>query len=353
MKNIKKNNSILFLAVLLLGVIFAAATFTKAYTISDEQPSFFTINDDDDDDDGIDDDKEDLNERKIEIELDSDEAKISSEFESNSTENEIEIEIKAEDDSLRIKYEYSTEIDDNETELEFSIKFFEIIEYIDNNNDSMYDDSIDTAVQIYELGDFKPIAYLYENLTQGELYTFTVTTIDDVFTAKIYATGEFLEVGDTLITPTEIKVDLIISNFPYIDDESALALNVKLEVEGEVEYDEETEDEEYERSTLEKELEINVNDYLGFFSWSEISLVDGVERPVLANFYDNEGSEQKLYLNYYRGDLIIHDPKIGVMNVLNLGPTNLFSLSLFTIGGISLLVVFSIALVGLRKLKRK
>ncbi|MHA1211371.1 MAG: hypothetical protein ACTSSH_02815, partial [Candidatus Heimdallarchaeota archaeon] len=91
---------------------------------------------------------------------------------------------------------------------------------------------------------------------------------------------------------------------------------------------------------------------LGFFSWSEIALVDGVEQPVLASPFEADDFEHKLYLNYPLGDLIIHDPKVGVMNVLQLNLiTPNISLSLYTIGGISLLIALGITMLAVRKIK--
>ena len=355
MNKIQKSNLLVLLTLLTAGLMISASIYSSTNAYTNNNFPFINPMDDDDDDsdhDGVNDDDEDHNKRVIEVEIQDEEAEINSKFESGGIENEIKIVVKEEDDSLRVKFQYETEIGSNETELEFSVRFFEIIEYVDNNTDNMFNDSIDTIIQTYELGDFQPIDYTLTNSDDGNLYSFVVSTVDNVFTAKVFASDEFLNVSNTIIAPTEAKIDIIITDFPYNNSESALALNVKLEVEGETSYEEETEDESHDRAKFESEIELNVDDYIGFFSWSEVSVVDGVEQPVTANYYDNEGAEQKLYLNYHRGDLIIHDPKVGAANILIL-QTNTANLSIFTVSGVILLATISIIAIGVIKFKRR
>ncbi|NHJ47450.1 MAG: hypothetical protein FK733_06670 [Asgard group archaeon] len=356
MKSLKKNYSILLFAVLLLGVVFTASVFTKVDSVNDKQgTSYFVINDettgddDDEDDDSIDDEDEENNHRDLEIEVSDSEAQLNSE----SNDNEFQIAIHAEDDKLGIEFEFGTEVNDTETELEFEIEFLELISFVDEDADNIFNASADTVEETYEIGNFSDIIYTFENHTDGELHVFNVSTVDDVFTAIVYASNEFIDVNGTILAPTEIKIDIIIKDFDY-GNGTKIALKVEVEFEGEIEYDDDTEDEEYELAEDEAELEFNLNDYLGFFSWSEVVTVDDVEYTVYHSPFDPLDPEQKIYLTYPTGELIIHDPKIGVMNVLDIGaPTQLFSLSLFTIGGISLLVLLGAAFIGFKKIRAK
>ena len=101
----------------------------------------------------------------------------------------------------------------------------------------------------------------------------------------------------------------------------------------------------------EKEIEISTGDYAGFFAWAETAIVDGVEKIVLSSPIKNEGHEQKFYLNYPRGNLIVHDPKIGVSGILTLDNNTAL------IDGFSVLVammgmsLFSILVLFVRKRK--
>ena len=132
-------------------------------------------------------------------------------------------------------------------------------------------------------------------------------------------------------------------------------MKVKIEAETEIEYDEETDDEIEGRSSDENEVEIKIEDYIGFFSWSNVALIDGVEKPVLVNPYDLDDDDEKLYLNYQHGDVIIHDPKVGLANILLLesNPTNTIGLSFFSLGGILLMGTTALVAFTLVKFRRK
>jgi len=194
-----------------------------------------------------------------------------------------------------------------------------------------------------------------------ELHILSVMSLDNTFGIKAYISNEFILVNDTLLTPTELKFDIIINDFT--GDFERVALKSKLEsgLEVEYEYDEETEDEEHEFSEYEVEYEINLNDYAAFFSWSENATTDDVVYPVYLTEINPLASEQIFYLNYVAGDQIIHDPKIGVANLLVGFPLG-FSFGLFfpelsrsgflIVTGIVALIAVSGSLVAIRRKKK-
>ncbi|MFW9924383.1 MAG: hypothetical protein ACFFDW_13960 [Candidatus Thorarchaeota archaeon] len=358
-----KQKTLFILSFMLVGLIFASTIIASTAGKNNSlQNGFLYPNDDettiqedeDEDDDKIDDKEEELNERKLQIEVETNEITVESELKNGDQKNEFKVEIKTEDDGLRVKFGYSTEIDQIENEFEFKVVFNEIIEYEDLDENLIYNESIDNDLQVYEIAEFAPIDYVFENKTDGELHIFTITTEDDVFSAVVYMSNEFLIVNDTLVAPTEVKIDLKITNYDYLDDNSRLALKVKMEAEHEIEYEHETEDEQHARAENETEIKIKTTDYQGFFSWVETAMVDGIERPVYTNQYDIHDYEQKIFLNYYHGDEIIHDPKIGIANVLISPETTLnLSVSIMTIGGIISFSILAIAIVGIMKINRK
>ncbi|MHA1205870.1 MAG: hypothetical protein ACTSSL_13225 [Candidatus Heimdallarchaeaceae archaeon] len=184
----------------------------------------------------------------------------------------------------------------------------------------MYNESVDQLVQTYLFGNFLPIVYTTDNISGNIVHILNIETSDGVFTSRIYASGEFALVNDSLITPVELKIDIGIHNFPYIEPNSALAMKVK--------------------------------DFTGFFSWLETAIVDGVEKPVKATQLEVEEGEQKLYLNYPRGNEIIHDPKIGVANLLQQvnDPFGIDGFLLFTtMGALTLIGLLSITRSRLRR----
>jgi len=275
----------------------------------EEETEIETEGDHDEDDDGIEDEEEKINEREVEIEVSTYSAEIKSKRETENTENEFKIELEVPSNS---------DGDDIEFKLEFSSD--NIVEYIDTDADGMYNESVDQLVQTYLFGNFLPIVYTTDNISGNIVHILNIETSDGVFTSRIYASGEFALVNDSLITPVELKIDIGIHNFPYIEPNSALAMKVK--------------------------------DFTGFFSWLETAIVDGVEKPVKATQLEVEEGEQKLYLNYPRGNEIIHDPKIGVANLLQQvnDPFGIDGFLLFTtMGALTLIGLLSITRSRLRR----
>lgn len=317
------------LLVMMLFLLVSSAAVVNAQTDSQEDGQDDEVEDEfddttietsddnhDDDDDGVSDDDESRNERNVQVYVTETTAEIESKLESNGTENSFKIEVAAGLNGLEFKLEYETENTTLETEKEFEVQFKEIVEFIDDNGNGVYDDESDTDVQTMELASFNPIDYRIVNTTNGDLHMFNVTTMDEVFTAIVYAAGEFADINGTIVAPSQIKIDVIIRNFNYLNDTSQLALKVKLEVSGETSYDDETEDEEDGRATNEAAIDLTVEGMDGFFSWKESAEIDGITYPVNASIDEVQPGEQKLYLNYVRGNEIIHDPKLGLENIL-------------------------------------
>ncbi len=274
----------------------------------------------DDDSDGIDDEFEDEHERDIDTEIEPDRITIESILRSTTGKNKLKFEIRNESNGLSIGVEftpnYNSATNTSQIELEFEVTFREIVEYIDIDADGIFTESIDEEVSITPLDEFKDPIYTIHDITlDTKMHYFIFTTTDDVFTAHIYFVEEFEIINDTLITPSETKIDIEINNYNYLNDTSQLALYTKLESEVEYEMEEDTEDEESGYSEDESSVITTMNSFTGFFSWKENATVDGVVKDVLVSQIEDddiEPNEQKIYLNYPRGTLIYHDPKIGI-----------------------------------------
>jgi len=319
--------------------------------------------DDDGDHDGVSDHDESENERNVEIDIDGTEAEISSESETGEVENSFQVFIHAESDKLSIEFQFESEVEENESETEFElayeIAFTQLIGYNDTDGDNIYDPTIDTTVETYNIGGFNDIQYTFENRTDGELHILSVQSTDGIFGIVVYVTNEFITINDTIVTPTEVKFDILINGF--VGNFTRVALKTDLEFEGEVEIDEETEDEEHNFADNETELALSFNDYKGFFSWSQIATTDGVEHPVYVTPFDPVDVDQIIYLNYVAGNKIIHDPKVGVNGILIGFPLGLgFGLffpelsrnGFLIVSGVVALIALSGSLFALRR-KRK
>jgi hypothetical protein len=185
------------------------------------------------------------------------------------------------------------------------------------SNESAFNDT-DDIEQIYVLEDFKAIEYSIDTIDNETVHVLFVETQDEVFSSTFYISTEFVNVSGVIVAPTQMKVDFGIHDFNYTQPDTQLALQIEMESEREVEYEdeEETEDEEYGYAENEHEIEINLNNYTGFFSWSEIVKVDDIEHNVTVTPFEEGSPDNIMYLSYPRGTEIIHDPKIGIQGIL-------------------------------------
>ncbi|PWI49384.1 hypothetical protein CEE45_02285 [Candidatus Heimdallarchaeota archaeon B3_Heim] len=273
---------------------------------------------DDEDDDGLDDEIEDLNERTLQIEVEEDQVEIQSELKNGTTNDKINIIFKS-SGGPEFRLEYQSESDSDEIELSFDVQFFSIIEFIDTNGNNVLDEG--EEIQEYELEtDFTPISYNIRNDGFGyEIHTFNTTSEDGVFSLQFYVFTNISSLNGGIVVPSEIKMDLAIRDYPFLESTSKLALYTQLEAESEFEIDDQTEDEEHNRTSDEKEVDVTVGNFTGFFSWYEYALVDGINKTVYhSNVESDESDKEKIFLIYENGSRIIHDPKIGFENITKL-----------------------------------
>ena len=281
----------------------------------------------DDDGDGVEDNVETENERQVQVEVQSSQVEIQSELKNGENKDKIEMSVKSEDDGIAVQVQYKSESASQESELQFKVQLRKLIEFVDKNGDGMYtpaSEPADEKIQEYALKSFKPIEYTAPVDAANPIHYFKIQTIDGVFTAHFYISGEFSSVNETIITPSQLKIDLEIKNFPYQSNDSQLALYTRLESENDYQEEATTENEADNIGSGEDSVETTVNNQVGYFSWAETALIDGVEKPVKTSPVatdDEMESENKIFLNYPRGNLIYHDPTLGVYGVVKV-PTS-------------------------------
>ena len=278
----------------------------------------------DDDGDSIDDEFEESHERDVELFFGLNEIEIESKLRNGEKVDEIKLKVEYDLDGVSIKVSYESEVEAensaSESELEFEVEFQKLIEFIDVDGNGMYDDdSSDQFIQDVELNSFQSPVYTTTALSlETTLHYLVIRTTDGIFTAHIYFVEEFAYVNETLVTPSQTKIDIEINNFTYSNPSSQLALYVKLSAESEYQHevDHETEDENNGYATDEDGIHTESNGISGIFTWKENATVDGVVKNVLVSTLevdDTDESEQKLLFNYPRGTHIYHDPKVGII----------------------------------------
>ncbi|MFW9971320.1 MAG: hypothetical protein ACFFDF_14095 [Candidatus Odinarchaeota archaeon] len=279
----------------------------------------------DNDFDGIDDEYEKLNKRDIQINFSDGTFDLSSILRTGIVRDKIEYYIKYDNDGINIELQYMSNYEEqNNIELNFSISFRKLIEFVDMDANGIYNDSIDQTLQVVEINDFSQINYSQILLSPNtKLHHVKLGTKDGVFTTHFYFSEEFTTVNNSLITPSESKIDIEINNFNYTNPSSQLALYVNLESDSDYNKEEETEDESLGFAYNESSVFTSNMSRIGFLSWKKSAIVDGNESEILVSpieVDDDNVSEQKLYVNYPRGQEISHDPKLGVQGILKLIP---------------------------------
>ncbi|UCF09149.1 MAG: hypothetical protein JSW28_05590, partial [Thermoplasmata archaeon] len=281
------------------------------------------------------------------------EIELKSELLSGNTHHENEIELDTEDKN-KVSMEFSKYNNTPEPEIEISVEFREIIEFEDNNDNGIYD-SGDEEVSVYDLRevDYREIEYSTRVTQDGETeHILTSQTTDSVFKVVVHAVGNFAIIESGAISPSEIKIDLIIQNYPYKEEDTQLALETKLESEEEMEEEHggSGDDSEEERKVL-----ITAADAEAYFSWAETAEVDGVETPVKTSTETEEDGDLRIYFAYERGTLINHDPKLGVpfLTLSSVSPDSDDDSSMRVAAYLAALLVGGMAIVGAVYYRRK
>ena len=244
-----------------------------------------------------------------------------------------------------------------EYKLEFEVYFRGFIEFVDLNDNGIYDHEIDKFIEDYGINSFQPISYSLTPISNdSNLHYFLLNTTDGVFAAHIYFVEEFVYLNDNIIAPTQVKIDIEITDFDYINDSSQLALITKLRSETyDYEKREETKDEQDGYGNEEEEVYIENDIYTGIFSWKETAMIDGVEMEVKTSNLDVDVEDENiqiLLINYPRGNHIYHDPKIGISITTVFGATQPTIVPIIIIGSVVAVIgVATVASLILRKRK--
>lgn len=266
--------------------------------------------------DGINDDFEEKNKRSIELGIGENEIGVESVRRSEVDRDEIRSLIFFDEDGLYIGLRYRSKLE-SECELEFGILFHEIIEYNDTNKNGVYNPEIDHRIKTVPLNEFKHVVHeTMEISNDTNLHYFKIQTMNNIFTVHIYFAEEFAIVEKSLITPTQAKIDIEISNFDFINENSQLALYTILDYEGDYEIKEETEDEKEGYAENEHAAITKIYNFTGYFSWRDMVVADKNLKSIVVNEFNADEYGQGLFINYPNGEHIYHDSKIGIENLL-------------------------------------
>jgi hypothetical protein len=365
----------LLLGILIIGILFTGVNYSYGFEEGSGDEGGDEIPDDDKD--GVEDTYEDENKRDIEIWIGECVVEVASIRRSENKKDIIDLRVGYTDYGLSIRVSYGTFIthcepppeeeppeeeppdepvpqggdyceQTIECKLVFEVLFRGLIEFIDLNDNGVLDEEHDEIISDYGFHSFQSIDYSLISISNDtNLHYLLFNSTDGIFAAHIYLVEEFVYVDETLISPTEVKIDIEITDYEYQAENSQLALMTKLWAEEIYKEREETVDEKEGYATDEKDVYVQNDKYSGFFSWKETALIDGVEMDVLTKELDFEDEHhQVLLICYARGSHIYHDPKIGIYVGISV-EGNLPII--ITTGAISVVAVSGIIVILLKK----
>lgn len=271
----------LLIAAILL-VIVSAAPFIAATSASAHQNSVITSRSPDSE-----------NERNLSIQVHSgNETEIDSEFGDHLGIHFYTAE------GISLKLQYNSHANTTEAEFELEVKFLSLVELVGNNTVS----TIDLTKVQYSSPQVTNITsssgasgYRIESHSNGTTYNFQII-------AYIYTKSAV--VNNTNLNPTELKITIVIENFPFTQTNSSLGLVVDAHSQAEIHTAESP-------SSDQGDVEVDTAVTRGYFSWSNSALVDNVARPVNSTL-SKEGEDHLITLIYPHGTKIVHDPILGV-----------------------------------------
>ncbi len=281
----------------------------------------------DSDGDGINDDKEQYHYRKMTMIQEKNQTIISSEWQQDDKHDLFEIFFTIES-GPRIIFDYISGSNTSNTDLSFEILFKNLFEYLDINNNGRYDQN-DTILGTYSLinASFNEINYSHITSDDGEPISMIQTgTTDNIFSIILYVSGNYSQIQNQVLSPSEIKIDFIITNFEFSENNSYLSFETELQTIHTIDMKSETFDEKQGYGKNEQEINISSMHHNGFFSWLETAVIDNNTHEVnvtvissIEQTLTDEGKEilktNTIYFCYPQGKSIVHDPKIGVASV--------------------------------------
>lgn len=275
-------------------------------------------------DDSDEDDRDDRSEgeRSVRVEATGTSAVIKLKREAGGVEDSVKIAYDAAEGVMKIAHE--SENATAETESSLKVEFREVVEYRDANANGAFDPKVDEVVARYRVDEdlewrlTGPLDVTSDAGAAGQRLVGTGAFPAGgalAFTMSVF--GDFTAVNGTSLAPTDAKIDIVLTDFPYRENGTAAALLLKVEREAKAESAHDGDDDDAVTG-----VRATAGGITAYFTWAEEALVDGVTLPVRTTVVeseaesDSEGSEveEKFYFSYPRGASVVHDPVLGLQS---------------------------------------
>jgi hypothetical protein len=221
---------------------------------------------------------------------------------------------------------------DNNTDGKFGLRGDDIVSVLPlhkdlQNNDEFYKQTGATngTVKWNDRPGYKPLEHSLQSVLEVEQITLRAQTTDGVFTVVMHVSNSIFINSTVVLSPYEMKLDFIIEDYPYVANDTELALLSIVAVGNAKWYEGLPTDykEEWQSQVSEGGMYFPIKGGAGYFSWAETADVDGSAHNVtvntLAQFSEFNWTPEKattvgikyVAMGYGRGAKITHDPKLG------------------------------------------
>lgn len=250
--------------------------------------------------------------RRLEVDRSSDWFELRSDRVAGDVRDEVCLDLDG--SNIRFDFELRESPDAVETEAGIRLELERVIEFRDANGDGAFQSSDDVRAE-YDAGDLTLTSLTSDPASSGGVdgievtatYNFTdIPGASLVFRATAF--GNVTTFQGLPQRPVDVKLDLVLMDFPYEEGDTLPAIELKVAAEAP-----------RGPNVTARDVSFTSGNLTSFFSWKDVADVDGTERPVRTTAVrlpdEVDGGEVEVVLSltfaYARGANIVHDPTFG------------------------------------------
>jgi hypothetical protein len=248
--------------------------------------------------------------RKVDVQVGPKQVEVTSKLQGGSGEDEFGFRFEA-TSRIRIELQYSNKGEGAQATIQMAVAFQKIIEFEDANGDGILGPE-DEVVSTYDLEGAQYADFEYQTRTTLDGKTedvITGSTADGVFKVVSHMAGTQTRVRSGELSPSWVKIDLVIEDFPYVRAMTRLALRTRVETQAQVAMRQNATTAAY-LGLEESGVEARAGDMVAYYAWLRNAEIDGAQRQVRSVTEQNGGTN--VYLCYEHGQNITHDPRLGL-----------------------------------------
>ncbi len=293
-----------------------------------------------------------------EVETSEDEVEITYERDVGDLSSKLAISFSTEDTTYEVSANATS--DHTQFDKELETQYHQLVEFRDDNNNGKYDEG-EAVVSGYMLSgesDELVTGPVSGQVTWEDLETTDATADDGTPGQRIIARGELTPQGqtdeipdelpnvptndtkngtigidlyvfgagavynETTLQPAEVKVDFTVKDYPYVENGTQLALIQDTQTTSEDQAAQPADGDGVKGTHEVRDVRVGL-----LYAWDDQAQVNGTDEPVRTTVLENQteqkngsGDKDQAYsihrahaLSYMRGDLIVHDPRTGVV----------------------------------------